>query len=131
MFSIHSTTSSRELVFSDLKGEYFSVELKGQSVSALNGVWAYTDTKFLNGLFQELGEYDTPWQGQRSWTSIEEEFRIAATCTSMGSVIFEVELCGLQGEPEEWRVKAGLVTEFGQLVQIAKRAAEFFNAPDT
>lgn len=51
--------------------------------------------------------------------------------TTLGSVTFQIELCGSQGEPEEWRVQAGLATEFGQLAQIAKNAEAFFNASNT
>jgi len=39
-----------------------------------------------------------------------------------------VALHGSQGAPEAWRVEAGLVTDFGQLEQIAKHAGLFFNA---
>lgn len=128
MFSIHSTSSRRELVFSAHKGEYFHVELKGFDVTASTDVWAYTDANGLNEFFQELGRAERPWQGQRSWTSIEGDFSLSATCTSLGNVTFHVALLGLPGAPEEWRVEAGLETDFGQLEQIAKHAGLFFNA---
>ena len=127
MFSIHSTSSSRELVFSAHKDEYFRVELKGFEVAASADVWAYTDANGLNEFFQELGHFERPWQGQRSWASIEGEFSLAATCTSLGNVTFRVTLLGLQGAPEGWRVEAGLVTDLGQLEKIAKHAGVFFN----
>jgi hypothetical protein len=127
VFSIHSTSSSRELVFSAHKGEYFRVELKGFEVVASTDVWAYTDANRLNEFFQELGHFERPWQGQRSWASIEGEFSLAATCTSLGNVSFHVTLLGLQGAPEEWRVEVGLVTDLGQLEKIAKHAQFFFN----
>ena len=128
MFSIHSTSSSRELVFSAHKDDYFRVELKGFEVSASADVWAYTDANGLNEFFQELSRGGRPWQGQRNWATLENEFSISATCTTLGNVTFHVVLLGLQGASEEWRVEAGLVTDLGQLEQIAKHAELFFNA---
>ena len=128
MFSIHSTSSSRELVFSAHKDDYFHVELKGFEISASAGVWAYTDANGLNEFFQELGCFEKPWQGQRSWSSLEGDFSLSETCTSLGNVTFRVALLGLQGAPEEWRAETGLVTELGQLEKIAKQAEIFFNA---
>ena len=126
--SIHSTASRRELVFSQHKNDYLHVELKGLEVSASAAVWAYTDADGINDLFQELGGLEVPWQGERSWISIEGDFSLFATCTSLGSVTFRVEIRGSQGAPEEWRVNAGLVVEFGQLEQIARSSNAFFRA---
>ncbi|WP_147424425.1 DUF6228 family protein [Vogesella indigofera] len=128
LLSIRSTSSRRELVFSHHRDEYFHVELKGFELSAATDIWAYTDANGLNQFFQELAEFKKPWQGQHSWASIEQDFHLSAICTSLGSVAFQVELRGLQGAPEEWCVEAGLVSEFGQLEQIAKNAEAFFNA---
>jgi len=126
VFSIHSSSSSRELVFQSRKGENFQVILKG-NVEAATDVWAYTDAQGLNNLFQELGTYQKPWKGKKEWQSIEGEFSISATCSSLGEVQLWVELRGLQGAPEEWKVHVGLVTEFGQLEKIAKEAMVFFS----
>ena len=126
MFSIHSSSSSRELVFQSRKGEYFQVILKG-SVEAATDVWAYTDAQGLNHLFQELGAYQKPWEGKKEWQSIEGEFSISAACSSLGEIQLLVELRGFQGAPEEWKVQVGLVTEFGQLEKIAKQAMAFFS----
>ncbi len=125
-FSIHSISSSRELIFTDRRGEYFKVYIKGD-VSAFVEVWAYTDANGLSGLFQELASYEKPWQGEESWGSIEGEFVISATCSPLGEVLFAIQLYGLQGAPEEWKVSVGLATEFGQLSNIAKHAKEFFS----
>jgi len=115
-------------VFSAHKDDYFRVELKGFEVSASAEVWAYTDASGLNEFFQELSRFERPWQGQRNWATLENDFSISAICTSLGNVTFHVALLGLQGAPEEWHVEAGLVTDLGQLEQIAKHAELFFNA---
>ena len=74
MFSIRSTSSNRELVFSSYKGEYFHVELKGIVMSASTDVWATTDNNGLNAFFQEITSFKSPWQGARAWGSLEGEF---------------------------------------------------------
>ncbi|WP_146208710.1 DUF6228 family protein [Azospirillum sp. TSO22-1] len=131
MFTIRSTASDRAVSFSDLCGERFRVTLTGHFVSASAEVFAYTDADGLARFFQELGKFDAPWSGRRSWSTIEEDFRISAVCTSLGAVTLEVELRGMQGAPEEWLVKTGLSADFGQLEHIAKRALAFFNASPT
>jgi hypothetical protein len=115
-------------VFSQYDGESVHIELKGFEVSANINIWIYTDANGLNKFFQELSCFQKPWQDRRVWTSIEGDFVFSATCSSLGSITFYVELRGLQGAPEEWRIEAGVVAEFGQLVQIAENAAVFFNA---
>jgi len=126
--SIRSMVSRREIVFSQRQDERFHIELKGFEVSASADVWTNTDASALNNLFQDIGGLASPWQGERAWGSIEEDFVLSATCTSLGSVIFRVEIRGAQGTPEEWRVNAGLVVEFGQLEQIAMSSNVFFCA---
>jgi hypothetical protein len=126
LFSIHSVSSDRELVFSSRKGEYFLVELKGSALSVSTGVWATTDASGLNKFFQEIASHRNPWQGERSWGSLEGEFEISATCTTLGHVIFWVKLSGLPGGVEEWEAQAGLETELGQLEKIAVGANIFF-----
>lgn len=125
MFTIHSTASSRELVFWDFRNDYFRVELKGE-VSATLDVYAYTDALGLSRFFAELAGCDRPWNGERSWSSLEGEFFISAICSSTGNVLFTVKLSGLPGAPEEWSVSAGIESELGQLAQIARSAALFF-----
>jgi hypothetical protein len=127
LFSIHSVSSSRELIFSDHKGEYFFVELKDSNLSVSTKVWdGMGNSNGLRALFQELASYKTPWQAARAWGSFEGEFEISATCTTLGHVIFWIKLSGFPGGTEEWEVQAGLETELGQLEKIAKDANMFF-----
>ncbi|SRR6266849_2135273 len=131
LLSIRSTSSKRELVLSGRQGDNFRAELSGFEVSAATSVWAYTDAMGLNKLFQEIGHVNKPWQGERKWASLEGEFSISATCTTLGNVTFRITMCGSQGAPEEWRVAVGLSTEFGQLEKIAKDSDAFFNGTGT
>lgn len=128
MFSIHSVSSDRELQFHSLQGDEFMVELQGLSPSALLRVSAYTDAFGLNRLFQELAQLEKPWQGIKSWESLEGEFSLSSTCSLLGNVTFRVILIGLMGASEEWRLEAGLNIDFGMLQEIGKKSDAFFNA---
>jgi hypothetical protein len=55
---------------------------------------------------------------RREWQSLEGDFRLSATCTPLGNVVFNVELHGLQGATEEWAVTAGIDYELGQLERL-------------
>lgn len=126
LFSIHSSSSSRELVFQSRRGDYFQAVLKG-NVEVVADVYTHTDAQGLGRLFQELAAQEKPWKGEKGWQSIEGEFSISATCSSLGEVQLLVKLRGLTGAPEEWNVEVGLITEFGQLERIAKQAMAFFS----
>jgi hypothetical protein len=123
---IKSNGSDRELVFSNLEGDYFQVEIRGFKVSANTTVYAYTDTKGLNNIFQELGKLDKPWSGKKKWESIEGEFILIITCNKLGHVLLEVKLRIKQGHPEEAFVTANITIDFGSLTNIAHDAKDFF-----
>jgi hypothetical protein len=127
MMRIKSRDSDRELLFNNLKGDQFQVELKGSQITAVVTVYAYTGAHGLKKLLQELGKFDRPWIGAKQWRSLEGEFSISATCDKLGHVFFEVEIRTLPGHPEESYVKAGLTTDFGNLALLAKDAEAFFS----
>ena len=126
MFSIHSVNSDRELRFQYLKDEYLEVELKGNGLSAVTGVWIYTDANGLSTFFQKLANFREPWQGAQTWESLEEDFSISATCSNLGQVTFTIKLRHFLVGQEDWHLEAGLATELGQLEQFAKDAKAFF-----
>ena len=128
MFSILSTSSSRELCFVERSGDDLLVEIRGQSPIVSITVSTYTDNLGLCWFFESLGDLTSPWSGEMLWTSLEGEFELKATCSAIGAVLFQVRICGSAGAPEEWRVMAGLTSEFGQLATIAKQARSFFFA---
>lgn len=125
-FSIKSNESDRELVFSNLDGYYFQVEIRGFTLSANTTVYAYTDAEGLNNIFQELGKLDKPWSGEKKWESIGDELILIITCNQLGHVLLEVELKILQGHPEEASVNANITIDFGSLSNIARDAKDFF-----
>lgn len=116
MIDIRSCSSNRELKISHASDSYLLVELTGFPVSAKVEVWVETgDAAGLQAFLADLSKRGRPWSGKREWQSLEGDFRLAATCTPLGNVAFNVELHGLQGATEEWAVTAGIDYELGQL----------------
>ena len=126
MLIIESNSSDRKFILSNLNGDCYQAELKGSGLSAVIEVYAYTDTFGLNQFFQELASCDKPWPGEREWQSLEGEFTISATSSVLGDVVFQIELRMTIGTPEESLISAGINTEWGQLLKIAKEAKKFF-----
>lgn len=119
MVIIRSCSSDRELRISCANDACLLAELIGFPVSAKVEVWAEPgDAAELHAFFADLGKQERPWSGTREWQSIEGDFKLCATCNALGSVVFKVELHGLQGATEKWAVTAGLDYELGQLHRL-------------
>ena len=67
----------------------------------------------------DFGKQERPWNGMREWQSIEDDFKLSATCTALGNVVFNVQMRGLQGAPEEWVVTAGIDYELGRFEHLS------------
>lgn len=124
-FRVRSSESEAVLRFSGIRGDYFTVALTSGPVSASRDVWAYTDAHGLADLFDWMASQSKPWSGTEGWESIEGEFKIYASCSVLGAVIFDIEMTHL-GIDEEWRVSSQIRTEFGQLPSLAIKARSFF-----
>lgn len=119
MINIRSCSSNRELRISRASDSYLLAELVGSPVSAKVEVWVQTgDAAGLQAFLADLGKQGRPWGGARVWESIEGDFKLSATCTALGNVVFNVELHGLQGATEEWAVSAGIDYELGELERL-------------
>jgi hypothetical protein len=126
-FSIKSNASDRELVFLSPRSDHFIVQLRGTALQASREVYAYTDARGLSDFFGELAAYRRPWGETRSWESLEGEFALSAACSALGQVTFAIRIRDMLGGPEEWDVKASVVTELGALPTIAGHARLFFD----
>jgi len=124
-FVIASVKSPLTLTISEVKGESFLVSLSSPFLSATRGVYSYPDSKGISDLFQQIARSERPWEGQVSWESIEGEFRLSASCSSLGSVTFDIRLRQFNGE-EDWDVETDLLSELGQLPNIATNARRLF-----
>ena len=129
MFSIRSTSSDRELEFLDLRGEEFTVELRGHGIQLTRDISTYTDSTGLVAFFNNLASIERPWDGSPKWASLEGEFIISASCSKLGEVLFSLEISGHIGAPEQWHTSFSLTSELGQLPKIANGARSFFQSP--
>ena len=131
MFSIKSTSSDREICFSQYDGEDFVVEVKG-NVSGVTKVYGYAPhTHNLAHWFSELGRQGEGWKDTKTWESLEGEFKLSASCSSLGQVHFELSLRMLPGANEEAFIQVGLESELGQIEGISNGAGKFFESKNT
>ena len=126
MISIKSNSSERELRFLSIKGDYFQLELLGNP-SLTHSTYGYTDLNRLADLFEDLGKVEKPWSGIVGWASLEEDFSMEISCSSLGQIQFEFQFRDLPGGGEESSVKVGLISELGMLAQISRQARDFFS----
>jgi len=123
LLTLRSSTSNRSLRIEAVANSYLSAVLESHVLSASVEVWTETgDVAGLARFFGELGALEKPWSGVRNWVSLESDFELSATCTSLGAVTFMISMRGLRGAPEEWKLDAGIETEFGQLARLADEA---------
>ena len=127
-FSITSSSSNEQYIFSERAGELFNFEVVGESVQASRKVTTYTDEFGIANLFSKLSELNSPWEGAESWKSIEGEFEMAVTCNLTGHVTIQVKLTQWNSGSEDWHLTVHLNTELGRLQQVANEARAFFNA---
>jgi hypothetical protein len=127
IFNLHSASSDRELEFSSPGSDGFTVRLKGSGITAALNVSTYTDPLGLVNYFHLLSTHYRPWVGALDWQSFEGDMLISTSCTSLGEVLFQIQLLGLAGAPEEWKLNFGLTSELGQLTRLASQAKQFLS----
>ena len=126
MISIKSNSSNRELRFLSRRGDYISMELLGDP-SLSHKTYTYTEQAALARIFEEFASIEKPWSGEKTWTSIEDDFSMKITCSNLGQVKFEFKFWQRQGSDEESKTKVNLITELGMLPKISKQANDFFS----
>ncbi|MDZ4056093.1 DUF6228 family protein [Hydrocarboniphaga effusa] len=126
-FIVKSAETDARLVFSQRVGEDYSVEFQSQQLQVVHSVCGYTDPQGVARLFQALAAYSKPWKGQLHYQSLEQEFSISASCSSLGTVSLAVAFSRI-GATQEWSATATIQIEFGQLSVLASNAKRFFGA---
>jgi hypothetical protein len=127
-FSIKSSSSDRELVFSEPRKDYFTVELRGNEPRAIRKVYAYSPhSPNIAAFFGRLASYDGPWESVECWESLEGEFALSATCSVLGVITFTLSMHGRLDSQDKWRISTTIIVEFGQLPGIASSAEQFFS----
>jgi len=124
-FSIDSSISNYSLRFSNPEPEYVTINFSGV-VSASARVCTYTDENGISNWLKKLASFSKPWESEIEWQSLENQFSISASCSSLGEVHLSFQLSDMHGHPEEWQVKSSIITDLGQLPNLAQQAERFF-----
>lgn len=77
-------------------------------------------------LFEQVANEWKGWSGEKTWTSLEGEFDLAATSDSMGHITLMASIRSGYIPPES-RLSLEFEIEAGQTEQCFRRAKEFFN----
>jgi len=127
LFSITSSSSNSELVFSEPRKDYFTVEFKCGEVQAIRKVYAYSPHRpSIGALFARIASQDRPWEGAEYWESLEGEFSLSATCSHLGAVTFSISIHSRPDARDKWRISVTLSVGLGQLPAIGASATQFF-----
>jgi hypothetical protein len=70
------------------------------------------------------------WQGEVTWASLGGELNLRCSQGRAGHVTIRVDLRSGPGE-NDWAVHSTIMTEAGQLDEIARQAERFFGAAKT
>lgn len=124
-FRIKSSDTDLQLKLSELDSESFTAQIKSFRINATRTIWTYTDIDGIANLIESLASQQNPWFGVKCWESVEGEFKLSASCSSLGKVTFGIELSDYDCS-EAWLIKTQLSSEFGQLSELAKSARAFF-----
>ena len=128
MFSIRSSSSDVALAFTAPRKDYFTVELKGNEVRAIRQVYAYSPhSPNLGAFFLRIAHHDRPWASVEFWESLEGEFNLSATCSSLGVVTFSLVMHSRLEGVDGWRIVATLTVDLGQLPGVGAAAEQFFS----
>ncbi|MGA4005806.1 DUF6228 family protein [Ralstonia nicotianae] len=77
-----------------------------------------------SALFDDMAEYWTGWQGEKSWDEIDGALSLAATATSLGHVTLFVRMSANDGD---YTATAVLRLEAGSLERIAEDVRAVFS----
>ncbi len=122
---IKSSDTSAQLVFSNIKGDYFWVSYQSPNLTVSKKVWGYTDCEFLVNLFDYMAKKWRGWEGEKGWESIEGEFGISCSSDKKGHIKINLSFVEHEGA-EPWQANPILNTEAGLIEGIAKDVRKFF-----
>jgi hypothetical protein len=125
-FLLHSARDGGRLEVGNLGRDRWQVTLSlpGLSASTEADAIAYDGEHALGQLFRRLADDWRGWEGERTWSSLEGDFVLAATHDGLGHVALQVRL---RSGPyaEDWLVTGTIWLDAGQLDGVARDAAAF------
>ena len=106
---------------------HVTLSLPGLSASAEVDAFAYDGEHTLDLLFRRLADDWRGWEGERTWSSLEGDFDLAATHDGLGHVALQVRL--RSGPfPADWLATGTIWLDAGQLDAVAREASAFTSA---
>lgn len=125
-FIIKSNDSDLLLRLSDIKDDFFTAEIISNRLTAKISVYGYCPHSYsFADFFERLASQDKPWETEQCWESLEGEFKLAATCSSLGAVIFTVNFN--QNGGEDWNIETEIRSDLGQIPELARTGRLFFS----
>jgi hypothetical protein len=131
VFTIKSSRSSGSLVFSDRKPangtrpvEYLRVGLKERDITASSSQVYLYEAFALSSFFAELAGEWKGWEGEKEWSSVENDFALSAISDGLGHVALHVTLKSGPYE-DDWCVKGVIYIDAGQLAELAHEIKAF------
>lgn len=116
--------SEREGLIQSTGSEYFRVTIRSQHMWADTKVYSFDPFNYrLTKFFEELAENWKGFDGEKVWTSLEEEFKIVCTSDSLGHFALKVIISNNLGMCSINTI----YIESGQLDNIAEEVRKFFN----
>lgn len=99
--------------------------LQASAVVYHAGIHAHIDVSRypIEEFFADLAKNWNGWSGSKKWESLEATMKFEATADRMGHITLAIDLDN--GTPYNWRVKALVIIEAGQLEKLSKDAHEF------
>ena len=129
--AIRSTRSDYELKLSSPKPpglkqavEYLQVSITGHDLSASSSEIYLYGAEHLAHFFEDLAANCKGWEGEKEWSSIEEDFKLTASTDRLGHIALKIKLRSGQYS-QDWEVETGIDVDAGQIEQIAKEIKRF------
>jgi hypothetical protein len=101
-----------------------SLSLPGLSASVEVDAFAHDGEQTLGLLFRGLADDWLGWEAERTWSSLEGDFDLAATHDGLGHVALEVRL-RVGPYAEDWLATGTIWLDAGPLDAVARDAAAF------
>lgn len=122
--TIKSSKDATRLVFTAITKDSFLAVLESVNFSGRITVSTYIAGPPTD-LFNEMARDWMGWEGTKTWGSLEDELRIEASTDLTGHISLIVTIRDYS-DPANWRLKAKLELEAGQLTELARSARSAF-----
>jgi len=115
--------SGFSLRFFCLHKESVQIVMSSDTYQVTRRLYLHPNFDDLDRFFLQLSEMESPWEGERFWETIEGEFKIIATCDSLGHVTFAIKILNYQ---DSWCMEAKFGYDLGMLKDLSADFQKFW-----